>query len=335
MFAYSRQGCRTAKRVLSALSGEELRAYTMERFSEPGFLPLGRPARGFYGELFSSSDALVFVGSCGIAVREIAPHVKDKRTDPAVICIDELGRYVIPLLSGHIGGANELARRLASALGAEAVVTTATDINNRFSVDAWAAKQGFVIDDMAAAKAVSAAVLERAVPLSSDFPVATPYPAGTEPGSSGELGICISFVKKSPFERTLRLIPRILHLGIGCRRGTPAGAIAAAVDAALEPYGIDPRALKCAASIDLKADEPGLLSYCRENGLPLYFYSAEELMAVPGSFTPSEFVRSVTGADNVCERAALCGACRLIVKKTALNGVTVAVAAENLEVRFE
>ena len=227
VFAYSRQGCRTAGRVLSALSGEELRAYTMERFSEPGFLPLGRPARGFYGELFSSSDALVFVGSCGIAVREIAPHVKDKRTDPAVICIDELGRYVIPLLSGHIGGANELARRLASALGAEAVVTTATDINNRFSVDAWAAKQGFVIDDMAAAKAVSAAVLERAVPLSSDFPVAAPYPAGTEPGSSGELGICISFVKKSPFKRTLRLIPRILHLGIGCRRGTPAGAIAA------------------------------------------------------------------------------------------------------------
>ena len=131
------------------------------------------------------------------------------------------------------------------------------------------------------------------------------------------------------------MIPPVLHLGIGCRKGTGAQTIREAVKAVLEEHNIDIRALKCAASIDLKANEEGLLEFCREQELPVQFYSAEELKAVPGTFTPSEFVQSVTGVDNVCERSALIGAEELIVKKTAWNGVTVALAAEHLEVRFE
>lgn len=334
IFAYSRQGCRTARQVISCFPGAELKAYTMERFAEEGFSPFGNPAKPFYGELFSWADAFIFIGSCGIAVRKIAPHVQDKRTDPAVVCIDELGRFVIPLLSGHIGGANEMALKIAAELNATPVITTATDINNRFSVDAWAAKHGFIIDNMQRAKAVSAAILERDIPLCCDFPVATGYPNGVLPGESGDLGICISWQKKSPFGQTLRLIPKVLHLGIGCRKGTSAEAIRGAVESVLAQNEIDARAVKCAASIDLKADEAGLLQYCGESGLGLSFYSAAELSEVPGEFTPSEFVQSVAGVDNICERAALLGAEKLIVKKTAANGVTIALAAEAMEVRF-
>lgn len=334
VFAYSRQGCRTARKILACFPEAERRAYTIERFEEDGFLPLGRPSKPFYGELFEWADAMFFVGSCGIAVREIAPHVRDKRTDPAVLCIDELGRFVIPLLSGHIGGANELAVLAAEQLGAVPVVTTATDINRKFSVDAWASKQGLVIGSMAMAKAVSAAILEGSVPLCSDFPVVTAYPQGVEPGDNGELGICISWEKKEPFTRTLRLIPQILHLGIGCRRGAETEAICAAVEQVVNAENIDKRAVKCVSSIDLKAKELGLLRFCEENHWPVSFYSAEELRAVEGEFTASGFVQSITGVDNVCERAALLGADRLIVKKTALNGVTVAIAAESMEVRF-
>lgn len=334
VFAYSRQGCRTARRVLDCFPEAERRCYTMERFGEAGFLPLEKPSEPFYGALFRWADALVFVGACGIAVRQIAPHVRDKGQDPGVICIDELGNFVIPLLSGHIGGANGLARRLAEKLGAVAVITTATDINQKFSVDAWAAEQGFVIDSMALAKAVSAGILEGDIPMCSDFPVVTDLPRGVVPGDQGKLGICVSFQKKEPFERTLRLIPRVLRLGIGCRRGTEAAAIREAVTRVFEVQNLDIRGVKGVYSIDLKAKEPGLLAYCEERGLPAAFYTAEELKAVEGNFTPSEFVRSITGVDNVCERAALLGAGRLIVKKTVWNGVTVAVAAENLEVRF-
>lgn len=335
LFAYSRRGCVTARRVMEAMEGYTVQAYTMERFEEPGFAPVRRPAREFYGPIFADVQAMIFVSSVGLAVREIAPHLKSKATDPAVLVLDELGQYVIPVLSGHIGGANELAKTLAATLGAQAVITTATDINGRFSVDAWAAKNGCAIASLPIAKAVSAAVLEGDVPLACDFPVVTGLPRGIAPGDAGPLGVYIGVYEKSPFEKTLRLIPRVVHLGIGCRKGTGEEAIRAAVNAALAENGIDRRAVKCAASIDLKAQEAGLLAYCRAEGLPVEFYTAEELRAVRGEFTPSEFVKSVTGVDNVCERAALRNAETLLIKKTARDGVTVAAAAEHWEVRFE
>ena len=335
VFAYSRRGCETARRAAAALPDAGARLFAAARLTEDGFAPIPQPSRTFYGDLFAACDALVFVGSCGIAVRMIAPFVRDKKTDPAVIVIDERGRFVIPLLSGHIGGANALAQRLADALGATGVITTATDINGRFSVDAWAARRGWVIGDMAAAKHVSAAILEGDVPLCSEFPLRPPLPGGVTEGAEGPLGIYVGCRMARPFSETLRIIPKALHLGIGCRRGTPEAAIADAVGAVLEEHGIDPRALKCAASIDLKRDEQGLLAYAETAGLPISFYPADALAALEGDFTPSDFVRSVTGVDSVCERAAMMGAAALLVRKTAKNGVTVALAAENLEVSFE
>ena len=334
VFAYSRQGCKTARAVSQFFEGHELQCYTMALFEEPGFDAICSPSKPFYGPIFSEVDAMVFVGSVGIAVREIAPHVRDKSTDPAVVSIDELGKFVVPLLSGHIGGANDLALALANALGATPVITTATDINKKFSVDVWAARNGYGIGSLSRAKAVSAAILEQNVPLKSDYPIVTGLPNGVVLGESGDVGIRISVYRDEPFEKTLRLIPPILHLGIGCRKGTECTAIRDAVDAVLKSHNIDHRAIKCVASIDLKSKESGLLRFCEERKLPVSFYSAEELKAVPGEFTPSEFVQSITGVDNVCERSALIGAKELIVKKTARNAVTVAVAAEHLEVRF-
>ena len=202
-------------------------------------------------------------------------------------------------------------------------------------MDTWAARNGYVIASLSRAKAVSAEILENDVCLFSDFPVITALPNGVVMGENGTVGIRLSIYQDEPFEKTLRLIPPILHLGVGCRRGTEKSSIQEAVDAVLKENRIDQRAIKCAASIDLKSDEEGLLRFCREREIPVSFYSAEELRAVQGEFTPSEFVQSITGVDNVCERAALVGAEKLIVKKTAINGVTVAVAAEHWEVRFE
>lgn len=334
VFAYSRQGCAMARRVMTHFSGHEVQPYTMERFEEPGFLPICRPSKSFYGPIFHDVDAMVFVGSTGIAVREIAPHVRDKAIDPAVVSLDELGKFCVPLLSGHIGGANALALELANALGATPVITTATDINRKFSVDAWAARNGYEIASLSRAKAVSAAILEQDVPLKSDFSIVTKLPNGVVLADSGDVGIRISVYREEPFEKTLRMIPKILHLGIGCRKGTSVETIRKAVDEVLLAHHIDRRAVKCAASIDLKAEESGVLAFCQEWKLPVTFYSAEELKAIPGDFTPSAFVQSVTGVDNVCERAALIGAEKLIVKKTARNGVTVALAEEHWEVHF-
>ena len=153
-------------------------------------------------------------------------------------------------------------------------------------------------------------------------------------GETGTLGVYLTASDKKPFENTLRLIPKVLHLGIGCRRGIEKEAIERAVGQVFKEAHLDFRAVKCAASIDLKQEEEGLLSFCQEHTIPIRFYTAEELNAVSGDFTPSPFVQKVTGVDNVCERAALLGADHLIVKKTACHGVTVAVAMENWEVHF-
>lgn len=331
IFAFSRQGCQTARRVMEACPDVIWNSFTMERFEKPDFSPITPQC---YGECFASSEFMIFVGSCGIAVRKIVPYVHDKRTDPAVVCVDELGTFVIPLLSGHIGGANALARKLAESLHATPVITTATDINRKFSVDTWATEHGCAISSIKLAKAVSAAILEGDIPLKSDFPIVGNLPNGVIPGENGNLGIYLTITDKEPFENTLRLTPKLLHLGIGCRRGTEKEAIANAVEQVFRENGLDFRAVKCAASIDLKQDEEGLLSFCKEQSIPIHFYTAEELTALPGEFTPSPFVRKVTGVDNVCERSALVGADNLIVKKTACHGVTVAVAMENWEVHF-
>ena len=331
IFAYSRAGCALARRIAKSLDGANAALYTTARLEEPGFLPVQKEV---YGAEFSRREALIFVGACGIAVREIAPYVRDKKTDPAVLVVDERAQHVIPLLSGHIGGANRLAIQLANTLGASAVLTTATDVNGRFAVDEFAARNGCAISDMQLAKAFAAAILERDLPLASAFPIASSLPGGVYEGNTGALGVYIGCEIREPFEKTLRLIPKKLRVGVGCRRRISKEAVEAAIRRVFAENRLDLRAISGIFSIDLKKDEPGLLQACRENGWPVTFYSAEALQAVPGSFTKSEFVASVTGVDNVCERAAMLGAQRLLVSKTALDGVTVAVGQEHWEVHF-
>lgn len=337
VFAFSLQGLQTAERVCLAMRGAEndLQVYAPERLAGGKVRSITPPLADFTAPLFQEMDALIFVSSCGIAVRAIAPHVRSKTTDPAVVALDERAGFVVPLLSGHIGGANALASRLAAALGAAAAVTTATDVNGRFSVDAWAAERGLYIDSMSAAKAVSAAILEGPVPLKSDFPIAGELPSGVVRGESGPVGICISWRRQEPFETTLLLVPRVVRLGIGCRRGTSWAVIHTLVEQVLEENGIPQEAVKSAASIDLKKNEPGLLACCQRQGWPLKFYTAGQLKAVEGDFTSSDFVKKTTGVDNVCERAALSAGGELIIKKTAGDGVTVAAAVEKYEVRFD
>jgi cobalt-precorrin 5A hydrolase len=332
LFAYSKKGIETARRIIAALGGS-CAAYTVERLAGEEFSPIPKPSSEFFGERFSEDGALIFVCSCGIAVRSIAPHIRSKTEDPAVIVVDETGRFAISLLSGHIGGANALAESIAAKIGAVPVITTATDANGRFSVDTWAKANGFAISDMGMAKAVSAAILEGDVPVRSDFPVSGKLPEGLKAGR-GETGVYLTYTKDEPFPNTLRLIPKCLCLGLGCRRGITAEAIKNAVDSVLSEYGIDPAAIKRAASIDIKKDEAGLLEYCREAGLEIEFYSAERLNGVRDSVSSSDFVKTVTGVDCVCERAALIGADELIVKKTAHDGVTVALALDKTEVIF-
>lgn len=336
ILSFSRQGGETARRIAFLLKREyDCGLFAPEKHADAGIAPIAGSLCTLAGRLMKEMDALVFVGACGIAVRAIAPHIRSKTEDPAVICVDERGRFSISLLSGHIGGGNRLANAIAAGIGATPVITTATDVNGRFAVDAWAAEQGFVPGSMAAAKDIAATILERDVPICADGPMRGTLPAGLYSGAEGDVGISVSMRTKKPFSETLSVIPRALTLGLGCRRGTAKEAIEQTVFEVFKENGLDLRAVREAASIDLKADEPGLLAFCEQLGISVLFYAAETLAAVRGSFTPSAFVQEVTGVDNVCERSAAAGGGKLIVKKTARRGVTVAVAETAWEVNFE
>jgi len=333
---FSRKGGETALGVAGCLAeeGYSCDLYAPAKYAAIGAKTITGSIGVFTGSLMGEeTDALVFIGACGIAVRSIAPYLKSKTVDPAVICIDECAKFVISLLSGHIGGGNRLTGIIAEGIGAQPVITTATDVNGRFSVDAWAAEKRFVIGNMEAAKHVSAAILEDDIPICADVPITGTLPGGLRRGD-GELGICVSVRKQKPFEDTLFVIPRVLKLGIGCRRGTSREQIETAVKEVLENSGLDFRAVRECASVNQKSDEEGLLEFCAKHNLPVSFYTPEELMAVEGSFSSSEFVNNTVGADNVCERSAVFGGNVLIVPKTARCGVTVAVAQANWEVHL-
>ena len=340
--AFTRRGYETMQNlaVNMALSspriGDEFTLTTTKRLADEVGLDSFDDLGVWTGERFADSDALVFIGATGIAVRAIAPYVRDKFSDPAVVSVDEAGQFAVPMLSGHVGGANDLAREVAAAIGARAVVSTATDVNGLFAVDEWARKQGLALVERQIAKEVSACLLDGGtVGFSSDIAVEGALPSGVEEGPH-ELGIKVGLdTADCPFAHTLHLVPRVVTVGVGCKRGTDATALEAFVRGALANAHVSPAAVARVASIDVKRDEEAVLALARALGCEPVFYSAEQLAAVEGIFASSDFVRAAVGVDNVCERAAVAGGARLIGSKEAHEGMTVALGQDEASVRFD
>lgn len=310
LIAFTDRGEALAARLAAALKGQSQRCNQPLRLAE------------WTRQAFESADALVFVGAAGIAVRAIAPFVRSKTTDPAVVVVDEQGTFAVPILSGHLGGANDLALEIAGILGAVPVITTATDRGDIFAVDLWARRQGCAVVNPEKIKEVSARLLSGGtIKLRSDWSIQGQAPQGILLTQEEDCDVRLTL--DSGGNDALCIVPKILVLGVGCKKGTPQVAI----EQAFAALGVQAQAVTAVCTIDLKAQEPGLLAFCRSHGLPLRTFSAQELGAVAGDFTASEFVLRTTGVDNVCERSAVLGSGgTLFRKKTAGNGVTMALA---------
>lgn len=295
-------------------------------------------------EQFEEANVLLFIGACGIAVRAIAPYIMDKLYDSPVLVMDENGHYVIPLLSGHVGGANELAVSIAERIGAEPVITTATDLNNKFAIDLFAKKNGLIIVNKEGIVKVSSKVLAgKSIVMSVEeghLEKNVKLPKGIELVEYPPLqkvDVVITSEDRE-FETAILLRPKEYVIGVGCRKGKEAGKIEDFIISHLQNVGISPVQLFGMASIDVKKDEPGLLTWSHKEKIPFITYTAEELMCVEGDFHKSEFVREKVGVDNVCERAAL-KMCEpegeLIYEKHTEKGMTIAVAKRDWRVSFD
>jgi cobalt-precorrin 5A hydrolase len=337
VYALTPQGAVLGRRLADALEGELFTpAALAAQYAAVGFDSL--PA--LVAELFHERRAHVFVAACGVAVRTIAPHLRGKDVDPAVAVCDQEGRYAVSLLSGHLGGANELARRIAAVSGGAPVITTATDSLGLPSFDLIAKDLGLAIGNLAAVKHVNAALIsgERIVIFDPGCWLArvegllsgrVDWVASPEELPFDAPGLVVDFREHRLGPRHLALRPKVLSVGVGCRKGASGAAVLEPVLAALEAKRLSPLSVRTLASIDAKRDEQGIYDAAAALGARTVFFSARQLRALSPP-TPSALVAKHMGVPGVCEAAAMlaAGTNRLLATKTKTKTATAAVALD-------
>jgi cobalt-precorrin 5A hydrolase len=345
VIAITRNGAQLGQKLRDGLAGAHLyvsvryagQAGAQKELFEPGDL------KTVLAALWSEVDAFVMIMASGIVVRTIAPLLKSKESDPAVVVMDDAGKFAISLLSGHLGGANELAERCAFICGARPVVTTATDANNLPSFDMLAKEQGWVIDNISGVKVLNSLLLDgEKIAVVDVGGMARCWFHGrgnlaffdsfSEAVASRARGFLFVTNRHLPPQsqpaNLLILRPRNLVLGIGCNRGTPPEEIEAFVAAQLRRIFLSLKSVCCIASASAKRDEAGLVAYAERHGIPLAFFESEELNQVAVPSQPSAHALAAIGATGVAEPAAIlaAGGGRLLLEKVKSVNVTLAVA---------
>lgn len=314
--------------------------YTLDKYLEEGIKPIVGKLKAFSKELFEKYDCLIYVMAMGIIVRDIAPFLIHKSSDPAVICVSVDGRFVIPVLSGHLGGANALANIIAKNIHAIPVITTASDLLGVEAVDLIAKRYDLVIDSFKTAMDLTARMInEEAIAIITDTikPIeeATSIPSDKlhqfleEDQSDGY--VYIGYHKSiDTIKPIAKLIPKRIVIGVGARRNISFQAIDELLVNIFKENNLDIRAIKSFYSIDLKQDELGIVEVANALGVPFETYRAEQLKEVSDRFEQSDFVESITGVGCVSMPSGYLGSNKgkCVVNKIASKGITISVWEE-------
>lgn len=304
--------------------------------------------------LFQQYKGVICIISLGAVVRMIAPIMLDKMTDPAVLVVDDLGQYVISVLSGHIGGANALSYEFAKAIGAVPVVTTASDVQKTIPVDLFGAQFGWTWDSEEKLLPVSASVVneehvaivqetgeknwwmhDRSMPTNLKIYSSTTEAIKEKPQATLLItDRLIDGHEERLLENGVIYRPKSIVLGIGCNRGTALEEIEQVVDETLAELRLSKKSVKAVATIDLKKDEAGLLELTAKHNWPFVTYTPEQLNEMP-LLNPSETVFKYTGAYGVSEPAALryANTNEFVLEKKKSGNVTISIARVNFEER--
>ncbi|MCW4003516.1 MAG: cobalt-precorrin 5A hydrolase [Candidatus Bathyarchaeota archaeon] len=347
----TRRGVETALKIKRALdkAGLNSTVYAPKKYNQNGVMPFEKKIPQVIKDTYNAVDAIVGVMATGITIRAVAPYLESKLTDPAVIGVDVAGKFVISLLSGHYGGANALTKLIADGIGATAVITTASDVIGRQSVDELAKTLHLTIQNPKSLAAVNSAIVDGGrvvLVLTGDVKVPTTLISSYEvkKAKNGvqalkivndyDAGVIVTreplAIKK--FAKPITILKtKDIVVGLGARKDASADSIIEAVDIALEKVHISLATVNRFATVDIKRNSPAMIQAAERLGAPLEFLSVDELRLVKHKdLSPdSEMVEKKIGVGGVCERAALKIAgenAKLILKKTKLNGVTVAIA---------
>lgn len=348
--ALTRKGVELGRRLRPLLPGSHL--YLPEKFAAEGnpdehsFLP---PAEEAVREVFHQYRYLVLIMAVGIAVRLIASQLRDKYQDPGVVAVDDAGTFSISLLSGHLGGANELSKKIASFLGAHPIVTTASEAGETIAVDLLGKEFGWELEDNNDVTTVSASLVNgervgiyqdagernwwpETIPLPDNVRIFTSIEALIKADCAAALIITDRIIDKEHQALlpayTVIYRPKSLVIGIGCNRGTTGAEIEAAVAGVFSEHGLSLKSIRNVATIDLKKSEAGLLEFARKYRLPIEYFDKESLSDADFPSPASDVALKYVGTPAVCESAAiLSSGTSLFVPKVSFKGaVTVAVA---------
>ncbi|NJC87827.1 MAG: cobalt-precorrin 5A hydrolase [Desulfuromonas sp.] len=344
IIAITRNGARLGAQLQA--TRPEAQLFVLERFAGdggPAVTSFSGELKGLVARLWGHFDGFAFIMATGIVVRMVAPHLAGKGRDPAVVVLDETGRFAVSLLAGHLGGANRLAVELAAASGGTAVITTATDVNGLTAWDEAARQAGLRVEPLAHIRNLNSLLLEggrialvdrrgRVAPLFANTPgieVHANFAAALQSGAAGLVFVTHRLIPDLDRRPNLLILrPPDLMVGIGCNRGTSADEIEVAITAELGRTFLAFASIGRLASVREKADEPGLLEFAARHALPLAFYSADELNAVAAPSPASPHAVAAVGARGVCEPAAILagGGGPLLITKKKCGNVTLAVA---------
>lgn len=310
LFCLTPGGVALAERLRAVLP---VTCFTSEPLLKKGFRPFMGSFAQTVKDAYPVHSALIFIGATGIAVRMIAPLLQDKMSDPAVVVIDERGQHVISLVSGHMGGANALACYLAGVLGADPVITTATDVNGLAALDTLASQLDARMENLRdGVKTINQMLVSgQRVGLWWDDDFASQQHQVATDGfiNVAELSalprldalVCVTLRARLPEVNcpVFKLVPRRIVAGIGCRRNTPFTVLHKLLAEQLQARRLDSLALRAIGSIDLKQDEPGLQALAQCYQVPFEIFSASELQPGEAHFPVSAFVREIAGVGSV------------------------------------
>jgi precorrin-4 C11-methyltransferase len=360
LIAVTRHGCEQAIRVRTRLRAGHVYRPAQYGPSQANWeQTFDRPLSEVVPELWREHEQLVFFLAAGAVVRLVAPHLQSKQTDPGVLAIDERGEFVIPLVSGHEGGANHFARQVAASLGATPVVTTASDSASGFNLATLAESYGWIAEPAEHYKPTAMALVNRQ-PLTivqeighrgcwihdHELPENVHVVRDVEAVPNDESRVVLISDRQLPEsegldpQRVLFYRPKSLVVGVGCERGISAAALEDGLRGVLEQIGLAWSSIGTIASLDVKADEQGLLTLAERHGWQTIFYTAAELSQVRGVLNPSAAVEACVGTPAVAEAAALITARtesllvekQIVASPLATQRMTLAIARDS---RFE
>ena len=349
--AITKRGVETALKIKESLNKQGLpnKVFALEKYSQPDVAPLDKKLDEFVKDTYNKVDAIVAVMASGIIIRAVAPCLEGKLVDPAVVAVDASGRFVISLLSGHYGGANELTKLIAEGIGATPVITTASDVMGKQSVDELARALHLRIENPNSLVAVNSAIVNDgkvAIVNLGAAKIPLTRVAGLDVAQAETLKEAVEIVKRFdagavitrmavPHEKFSKPItflkPLIVAVGLGARKEVPEETIVEAVNAALTKVNVPLERVDRLATVSIKKGSKSMINAAEKMGLKLEFLDVNVLRDFkhPDLSPDSEIVKRNIGVGGVCERAALIAAGekpRLILRKTVQNGVTVAVA---------